>query len=412
MPPRGPTETKRRPILLEHPAFGLFWCARIGSGLAFQMQAVAIGWQVYGLTHSTFELGLVGLAQFLPMVLLTLITGHVADRYDRRTIVAIAAAVQGLAVGVLAVANWEHRLTVPGIFIAVAAIGAARAFERPATQALMPTLVPAPLVPTAIALSTSAFQTASIVGPAIGGLLYGFGAAVPYALASFLALVGCGFMVLIRQERSVRPRPAVTREALFSGIHYIRKHEVILGSISLDLFAVLLGGATALLPAFARDILKVGAWGLGALRSAPALGSLAMSFALAHWPPRRAVGRKMFTAVFIFGIATMVFGLSHSFPLSFAALLALGAADTVSVVIRSSLVQLETPDEMRGRVGAVNSLFIGTSNQLGEFESGLTASWFGTVPATVLGGVGTLVVAFLWTRFFPALVGFDRFDKK
>jgi MFS family permease len=227
-----------------------------------------------------------------------------------------------------------------------------------------------------------------------------------------MALLGAAFIAMMRQERKARPRPPTTFASLFSGIHYIRAKPVILGSISLDLFAVLLGGATALLPVFARDILHMGAWGLGALRSAPAIGSVAMSIYLVRFPPNRKVGTTMFMAVFAFGITTIVFGLSRSFPLSFASLLLMGAADTISVVIRSSLVQLETPDEMRGRVGAVNSLFIGTSNQLGEFESGVTASLFGTVPATVLGGVGTLVVAGLWMKIFPSLRTFDRFDER
>jgi len=274
----------------------------------------------------------------------------------------------------------------------------------------MPNLVPGSILPKAIAWASASFQTASIVGPAIGGLLYGLGASVPYGLAAALALTGAALTAMIRQERDARIREPATVKSLFSGIHFIRHKPVILGSVSLDLFAVLLGGATALLPAFARDILGVGVWGLGVLRAAPALGSLAMSAILVRRPLKRAVGRKMFGAVFAFGVATIIFGLSRSPVLSFAALFVLGAADIVSVVVRSSLVQLGTPDEMRGRVSAVNSLFIGTSNQLGEFESGLTASLFGTVPATVLGGVGTIVVAALWMRFFPTLVTFDRLE--
>jgi MFS family permease len=409
---RSTQGAKERIILTAYPAYGWFWCARVASGVAFQMQAVAVGWQIYDLTHSTFKLGMVGLVQFAPIVLFTLIAGHVADRYERRAVYGIALGTQGLAVCILALGTWGHWLGVPGIFAMVAVIGAARAFQGPATQALLPTLVPKEKVPKAIAWATGAFQTASIVGPSLGGLLYAFGAAVPYAVAGTLALVGAGLLALMRVERSTRVREPMTYASLFSGVHFIRRHPVILGSISLDLFAVLLGGATALLPVYARDILMVGTWGLGALRSAPAIGSLAMSIVLVRWPPQRKVGRRMFAAVFAFGFATIVFGIARSFSLSFAALVALGAADTISVVIRSSLVQLETPDEMRGRVGAVNSLFIGTSNQLGEFESGVTASLFGTVPATVLGGVGTLVVASLWMRFFPSLREFDRFEKR
>ena len=395
---------------MEHPSFGLFWCARGASTLAFQMQAVAVGWQIYALTHSTFELGMIGLAQFLPMVLLTLVTGHAADHYDRRKIAAMAMAVQGLVIGALALGSWGHWLRPAGIFTAVALIGAARSFERPATQALMPGLVPKALLPKAIAWAAACFETASIVGPAVGGLLYAFGAAVPYGLAAALALAGAGVAMMIRYERSAWEREPATAKSLFSGLHFIRRSPVLLGSVSLDLFAVLLGGATALLPAYARDILGVGSWGLGVLRAAPAVGSLAMSAFLVRHPLGRRVGHKMFAAVFAFGLATVVFGLSRSPLLSFVALFALGAADIVSVVIRSSLVQLGTPDEMRGRVSAVNTLFIGTSNQLGEFESGVTASMFGIVPATVLGGLGTIVIGALWMRLFPPLVAFDRLD--
>lgn len=378
--------------------------------MGFQILAVAVGWHVYDLTHSTFMLGMVGLVQFLPILSFTLVAGQVTDRYDRRLVYGIALGTQGVATVVLAVGTWGHWLGITGIFTMVGLIGSARSFQGPSTQALLPTLVPEHLVPRAIAWATGAFQAGSIAGPPIGGLLYALGPAVPFAAAGVLALVGTALVAVMRLERKARPRPPTTFASLFSGIHYIRAKPVILGSISLDLFAVLLGGATALLPVFARDILHVGVWGLGALRAAPAVGSVATTIYLARNPPDRQVGTKMFMAVFAFGITTIIFGLSRSFSISFAALLVMGAVDTVSVVIRSSLVQLETPDEMRGRVGAVNSIFIGTSNQLGEFESGVTASMFGTVYATVLGGIGTLVVAALWMRFFPSLRKFDRFD--
>jgi MFS family permease len=407
----APAQQAGRAIILEHPGFGWFWCTRIVSGLAFQIAAAAVGWQVYALTHSTFQLGLVGLVQFLPIVLLTLVAGHVVDRYDRRLVYALSLAVQAAAGAFLALGCWGHWLGVGGIFAASAVFGVGRAFQGPAGQALLPALVPAGLVPNAIAWSMGSFQTASIVGPAFGGLLYAVAPAAPYALAGALALSGCGFMALIRQERSVRPREPATTGSMFSGIHFIRRKPVILGSISLDLFAVLFGGATALLPAFARDILHVGPWGFGWLRAGPAVGSLVMSFVLVRRPPRRQVGRKMFAAVAAFGAATVVFGFSAYYPLSLAALIVLGAADTISVIVRQSLVQLETPDEMRGRVGAVNTLFIGTSNQLGEFESGMTASLLGTVGATVAGGLGTLVIVLLWMRWFPELAAFDRFEQ-
>jgi MFS family permease len=404
--------SEARLLLLEHPSYGWFWCARVAAGLAFQIQAVAVGWQVYELTGSTFKLGLVGLVQYLPMVLFTLVSGHVADRYPRRVVYGLTLGMQGLAGAVLALGSRGHWIGVNGIFAVVAFMGIARAFQGPAGQALMPTLVPEGLVPKAIAWSTGAFQTASIVGPSIGGLLYAFGAAAPYSAAAVLVLVGACLVSRMRPEGPGAPRQAATFDSVFTGVRFIRDNPVILGSISLDLFAVLLGGATALLPVYARDILKVGVWGLGALRSAPAVGSLAMSVYLARHPPERGMGSRMFAAVFVFGLGTIVFGLSRSFALSLLSLLVLGAADTISVVIRSSLVQLKTPNEMRGRVGAVNWLFIGTSNQLGEFESGVTASMFGTVPATVLGGVGTLVVAALWMRLFPALRGFDRIERR
>ncbi len=411
--PQPRSEPAKEPMILTaHPAYGWFWCSRVAGGMAFQICAVAVGWQIYAITHSTFQLGMVGLVQFMPIVLLTLPAGHVADRYDRRLIYGVSLAVQGVALSVLALGSWGHWLGITGIFSLVALIGSARAFQGPTAQALMPTLVPEPLVPKAIAWTSGGFQTATIVGPSIGGLLFVFGAAAPYGAAAALVLLSAGFVALMRQERSVRPRPPATFDSVFSGIRFIRDHPVILGSISLDLFAVLRGGATALLPVFASDLLHVGARGLGALRSAPAIGSLAMSVYLGRHPPRRRVGQRMFLAVIVFGLATIVFGLSRSFLLSLGTLAVLGAADTISVVIRSSLVQLETPDEMRGRVGAVNFLFIGTSNQLGEFESGVTASLFGTVPATVLGGVGTLVVAALWMRLFPSLRRFDRFAGK
>jgi MFS family permease len=413
MPSRAKTKDAGDPIiLLAYPAYGWFWCARVASGVAFQMQAVAVGWRIYELTHSTFQLGMVGLVQFAPIVLFTLVAGHVADRYDRRLVYGVALAVQGLAVCALALGTWGRWLGIPGIYALVAVLGAARAFQGPATQALLPTLVPTELVPKAIAWATGAFQTATILGPSLGGLLYAFGAAVPFAVSGVLSLVGAGLLALVRQARSTRAREPMTYASLFSGVNYIRGHPLILGSISLDLFAVLLGGATALLPVFARDILGVGVWGLGALRSAPAVGALVTSVVMARRPVQARVGHRMFAAVFAFGLATIAFGLSRSFWFSLAALVVLGAVDTVSVVIRSSLVQIETPDAMRGRVGAVNSLFIGTSNQLGEFESGVTASMFGTVAATVLGGVGTLVVAGLWMRLFPSLLGFDRFERK
>ena len=378
--------------------------------MAFQLQGVAVGWQVYGLTHSTLALGFVGLVQFLPMLMLTLLVGHVADRYDRRRIACLCQLVGALATALLAIGSFGGWLSSAVIFAAVALIGAGRAFEIPTMSALLPGLVPAPLFSRAAAYSASAIQTATIIGPALGGLIYAMGPEAPYALAALLSLSASFLSSQIRMERMAPRREPVSLTSLFSGFAFIRRHPIVLGSISLDLFAVLLGGATALLPVFARDILHTGPWGLGLLRSGPAIGALAMSVLLARRPLARRVGRTMFNAVIVFGLATILFALSRSLWLSTLAMVALGAADVISVVIRSSFVQLATPDRMRGRVSAVSAMFIGTSNQLGEFESGVTAALFGTVPAVILGGIGTILVALLWLRLFPDLRAADTLE--
>jgi MFS family permease len=405
--PSEPNTPDNRQSVLHHTPFRRFWLARVCSTIAFQMQGVAVGWHIYDITGSTLYLGLVGLAQFLPMFLLTLAVGHAADRYDRRRISAVCQVIQGAALALLAAGSFSGTLGKEAILVIVFVAGAARAFEGPTMQALVPGLVPQEMIPHAAAWSASANQTASIVGPALGGLLYAFGATTVYATAGSLFLAASGFITAIRVTRPPQRREPVSVASLFAGIAFIRSRPEILGAISLDLFAVLLGGATALLPVYARDILSTGPVGLGLLRTAPALGALAMSVFLARTPLRHRVGRIMFTSVFVFGVATIVFALSTSFTLSICALVVLGAADVISVVIRSSLVQIETPDEMRGRVSAVNSMFIGTSNQLGEFESGATAALFGTVPAVLIGGIGTLVVVLLWTRLFPKLAQID-----
>jgi MFS family permease len=399
----------RESDLLHHRPFILFWLSRVCSAVAFQVSAVAVGWQVYALTASPFHLGMVGLVQFLPMVLLTLVAGYVADRYDRRIIVCVCQGIEGCAMVALAVGSAGEWLQVGVIFAAVAFAGAARSFENPSLAALLPGLIHDGLLPKALALSSSAMQTAFIVGPALGGLLYAAGAPAPYAVAGLLFVLACVCSALIRIER---PREGAEQrgfQSLFSGIAFIRSRPVVLGAISLDLFAVLLGGATALLPIYARDILHTGSWGLGVLRAAPAVGALMMSIVLARYPLERRVGKVMFRAVMVFGGATVMFALSTSFPASLLALAILGAADVFSVVIRMTLVQIATPDHMRGRVSAVNTLFIGTSNQLGEFESGVTAALLGVVPAAVLGGIGTILVALLWMRFFPELREIDSF---
>ena len=409
--PASPRSSSAERTVMQHPSFVLFWCARAASVVAFQMQGVAIGWQIYALTGSVWYLGLVGLAQFLPMFLLTLVVGHVADRYDRRRIVRLCLGVEALAAAALAVASyggWQSRESI--LLIAVIA-GAARAFEGPTMQALMPGLIPPLLLPRAAAWSASANQTASIIGPALGGLLYTLGPTTVYTANCGLFLAASLLVALIRMEWTPPAREPVSLQSLFAGIAFIRSRPTILGAISLDLFAVLLGGATALLPVFARDILFTGPWGLGLLRAAPGIGALAMSLWLTRHPLRHRVGRIMFNSVAVFGVATIVFALSTSFLLSLGTLIVLGASDVISVVIRSTLVQIETPDAMRGRVSAVNAMFIGTSNQLGEFESGTTAALFGTVPAVVIGGAGTLLVVVLWMRLFPQLVKVESLEQ-
>jgi MFS family permease len=393
--------------LLRHPSFILFWVSRIFSVLGFQVASVAVGWLVYAKTGSAYALGLVGLFQFLPMVALTFLVGHIADRLDRRRIVATCQCFECIVIALLTLSDRDGKLDVTVLFAAVALLGAARAFESPTMSALLPALVPEALLPKAFAVSSSAMQTATIVGPSLGGLLYAAGASVPLGVSAFCLLTASGAMAFIKMERIAPKREPVSFQSVFSGVSFIRRRPIILGAISLDLFAVLFGGVTALLPIFARDILHTGPWGLGFLRSAPAVGALAMSILLVHIPMNRHVGIKMFAAVVVFGIATVIFSISTSLTISLVALVILGAADNVSVVIRVSLVQLSTPDSMRGRVSAVNSLFIGTSNQLGEFESGMVAGLLGVIPSGIVGGIATILIALLWMRLFPDLCSID-----
>jgi Major Facilitator Superfamily len=373
------------------------------STLALHMQTVAIGWQLYALTGSALDLGLIGLVQFVPTIVLTLVVGQVADRYDRRLVVGICYVAQALATAALALGTLGGWLSREGILVLVAILGAARAFENPARAALVARLVTVQEIPRAIASVTSAGQTARIVGPALGGVLYGLGPTTVYVIVAALYLASAALMAAIHDVGAPRSREEITPDSLFSGIAFIVSRRVLLGALSLDLFAVLLGGATALLPIYARDILGTGPWGLGLLRAAPASGALAMSLVLARRPVERLAGPLLFGGVLVFGVATVLFGISTSLPLSLAALVVLGAADLLSVVIRHSLVQVRTPDGMRGRVSAVHSLFTGTSNQLGEFESGLLAALLGPVAAVLIGGVGTIVVAALWMSRFPEL---------
>ena len=399
----SPTTPDGGQSLLQHPGFMELWFSRLCSMFAFQMVSVAVGWQIYDITHRALDLGLIGLVQFIPSLVLALPAGHLADRHDRRRIVLICQSVEWFAAGLLAAGSFFRWFGEDAILMVVFLGGCARAFEFPTMQALLPSMVPPALLARAMAASSSASMTAMIVGPALGGFIYVAGADVVYGISSLLFLIAAILMWRLRLERPPQKREPATFRTLFAGIGFIRHRPVVLGAISLDLFAVLLGGATALLPVFARDILHTGPWGLGLLRAAPAVGALAMSLWLTRYPLTRRVGHIMFYSVAGFGLATLVFAVSTSFLLSLAALFTLGALDMISMVIRGALVQLETPDEMRGRVSAVNAIFINTSNQLGEFESGITAQWFGTVPSVIIGGIGTLVVVALWMHWFPAL---------
>lgn len=391
------------PSPLSRPAFLHFLCARVGASLAFQIVSVAVGWQVYELSGSALDLGLIGLAQFLPMAVLTLVVGHVADRYDRRRIVAICMAIEALATLTLALAALHGLGGRPLIYATLIVMSSARAFEAPTLTTLIPAIVPRAWLPRATALSSSGGQIAQIAGPALGGVGYGLGAGWIYCVAAALYLTAFASIASMAVDRAPPRKEPTTWRTLFAGITFIFQRRLLLGTLSLDLFAVLLGGATALLPIFAKDILQAGPWALGALRAAPACGAMLMSLTLARLTLGEHVGRLLFGALLLFGVATTVFGLSTSIPLSVAALVVLGAADAISVVVRSSLVQLNTPDHMLGRVSAVNTLFVSASNQLGEFESGMLAALVGAVPAVVIGGVGTVAVAGLWMWWFPEL---------
>lgn len=391
--------------------FFLFLVGRVASALAFQIMGVAVGWLVYDLTRSALALGLVGLAQFVPILVLTLVVGQVADTFDRRRIVSVCQALAAVTLALLALGIGSGAVGIVGVYGAAMMIGATRAFEHPTMSALLPTLVPPEQLTRALAMTSSAFEVAVIAGPALGGFAYYFGPTAPLIAAGACYGVASIAIFLIRTRHVRAERMPVTVKTLLSGLTFIFSRPVVLGSISLDLFAVLLGGVTALLPIFASDVLHVGAEGLGMLRAAPAVGAMVMALTLSRIPITRNVGPLMFSAVVVFGIATVVFSLSQSFVLSLGALAVLGAADNVSVVIRSSLVQLLTPDEMRGRVSAVNSLFIGTSNQLGEFESGVAAALLGAVGAGVVGGAGTIIVALLWMRLFPQLRRVDQMPR-
>jgi len=406
---RTPEESRR--ALLANRDFAFFIAARFLASLAVQMQTVAVGWQVYAVTRDPLDLGLIGLSQFLPFVLLVLPAGHVADRLDRRRILATCFALECVcAVLLLALAAGGLGSARP-VFAVMVLFGVARAFAMPTGQALLPNLVRRSHFGTAIAINTSTWQVSTIAGPALGGIVYLLGAPVVYATVATLLALAATMVMRIRGggPGGARPTEEPGWRTLLSGLNFVRSRRLVLGAISLDLFAVLFGGATALLPVYAADVLQIGPTGLGWLRTAPGIGAAACGALLGIVPITRHVGRWMFAGVVVYGCATLLFGTSTQFWLSMAALLLMGAGDMVSVYIRHLLVQLETPDEIRGRVSAVNAVFIGASNELGEFESGVTAAWWGTVPAVVVGGLATIAVAGLWARFFPELRRLDRF---
>jgi MFS family permease len=396
--------------LIEQRPFVLFWLSRLAATIGSQMLALLIGWQVYALTGSAFDLGLVGLIQFVPAVVLTLLIGHAADRYDRRMIVRTAQSVYALAGLMITVAMVAGVLTRDLLFGAVFMIGCARAFELPTGHSLVPSLVPPKLLSRAVAAWASANQVAVISGPALGGLIYAFNPVIVSVLCTVFFTAGVIFVSFVRPRGQPERREPPTLRSALTGFDFIRQRPRLLGVISLDLFVVLLGGATALLPIYAKDILDSGPIGLGLLRSAPAVGALVTTVLLSHYPIERRIGPAMFTSVAIFGVATVVFGLSTWMPLSLVALAVLGASDSVSVVIRFTLVQIETPEDKRGRVSAVNYLFVGSSNTLGDFESGTVAAWLGAVPAVLIGGVGSLVIAAIWMLLFPTLRRIDRYQ--
>ncbi|KXV11186.1 MFS transporter [Gluconobacter oxydans] len=398
------------PALRSLPGLPSLIVGRIFSQLSATTMTIAIGWQVYALTHDVASLGYLGLAQFLPMVPLTFVAGHVADRFNRRSIVLICQVCEILATATLAFGAAFHLLTTGVIYTFAAFYGVLRSFEMPCQQAFLPAIAPPALLPRAQAMLSSLFMTSSIVGPSLGGLLYGIGPVVCYGLSTAGFTVAFAGTFSLRLLHTVPAKEPITFASVFAGLSFLNRRRDLLGAITLDLFAVLLGGATAMLPVYADGILHVGPIGLGLLRAAPAVGALLMSWGLSRYPLKGRTGLIMFMAVVMFGIATIVFGASHTVWLSIVALMVLGASDVISVVIRSSLIQLATPDSMRGRVSAVNTLFIGSSNQLGEFESGMLGTAIGPEAAVIAGGIGTILVAAVWAPFFPRLWALDRLE--
>jgi len=404
------TSRSTQRIAFTYPSFKLYQTARFCIVLATEMQSVAVGWQVYEITKRPLDLGLIGLAQFLPGIIFLPLSGHTADRYHRSKVLTMGYAALAICSALLLTETLRGARLVYPIYVVVGLIGVARAFTGPASRAILPLLVPEEYFQSAFAWGATIFQIATILGPSVGGVVYTIfrGPAAVYAVAMAAGVCGAAAMSRVQLAPRKRPLEPVNWKTVFAGLHYIWREKFILGSISLDLFAVLLGGAVALLPVYARDILKTGPWGLGLLRCAPAVGGGVMALALAHRPLGGRAGMKMLWCVAGFRVCTILFGVSHSLTLSIVALIFVGATDMVSVVVRGVWIQLGTPDEMRGRVNAVDMIFIGSSNELGAFESGVTAAWLGTVPAVVLGGIGTLVVTALWAWMFPELRNADR----
>jgi MFS family permease len=397
-------------VAFRHTNFRYYMTARFLGAMSSEMQSVAVAWQIYALTGRPIDLGLVGLAQFLPGVFLFLIAGHAADRMPRRRILLACNLGFVLCSAALMVFSLSGLRSVYPVYAVLLAYGVVRAFNGPATQAFLPQLVPEEHFPNAVSWSSSIFQSALVAGPVAGGGIYAlFGSPLPvYACAAAANFVSFLMILAVRVSAVNRKREPASLDTILDGIRYIWRNKLILGAISLDLFAVLLGGAVALLPVYAGEILKVGASGLGLLRAGPGIGAVLMAIVVAHHPLRRRAGAAMLWCVGGFGAFTVVFGLSRNVPLSLVALVLMGACDMVSVIVRHTLIQLGTRDEMRGRVSAVNSVFIGASNQVGQFESGVTAQWFGTVPAVILGGLGAIAVVLLWARLFPELRKVDR----
>jgi MFS family permease len=401
--------TDSPPAIYRQRDFSFFVSSRFLSTVAMMVQSVAIGWQIYDIERTPLALGLVGLCEFVPMFLLTLPAGEISDRFDQRRVLAIAQVLQGVCAALFLIFSVLTPHNALPFFAVLTLFGAARGFSGPSGQSLLAFLVPQEKLTRSIALNSSVFTAAVIAGPTLGGFLFVLGPVATYGVCFVCFLLAALCTITLGGRRVTHILGQATRlERVKEGIRFVRERPVVLGAISLDLFAVLLGGAVALLPVYARDILRVGPMGLGILRSAPAVGAALMAFTMARWPIARKTGARMFAAVAVFGIATIVFGFSHNFILSLAALAVTGASDMISVFIRSSLIQFATPDAMRGRVSAVNMLFIGASNELGEFESGITAAWLGTVPSVILGGIGTLAVVAIWMGLFPLLRKVDR----